>query len=260
MKKYFIPVLIFSSLLFSGCGRNDVNRNYKSNPAPLLRNAYIKLPLCSVKPLGWLKSQLEAQAEGLTGNIDDFWPDLVNSSWRGKDGEAWERGPYYLDGLVPLAYILNDDRLINKVKTWIEPVLASSRDTGWYGPAKNRDRWPLAVANKVLMQYYEATGDKRAIDVLTKYFKYLHDTPPDWPDDEWRGERAMENAVTGYWLYRQLKEPWILETIESIQKNSSDWTSFYEKFPWDSAAVAEKRIPLNWKSGGTAHVVKMQWQ
>ena len=106
------------------------------------------------------------------------------------------------------------------------------------------------------MQYYEATGDKRAIDVLTKYFRYLHDTPPDWPDKEWRGVRAMENAVTGYWLYRQTGEPWILETIESIQKNSSDWTTYYEKFPWDSAASADKKIPLNWGPDGlTAHVV-----
>jgi hypothetical protein len=256
MKKYFFLILLILSLISAGCGKTDVNVNYKGNPAPLLHNAYIKLPLGTVKPSGWLKAQLEIQAAGLTGNLDDFWPDLVNSSWRGGNGEAWERGPYYLDGLVPLAYLLDDNRLINKVKNWIEPILASSSDSGWYGPAKNKDRWPLAVANKVLMQYYEATGDKRAIAVLTKYFRYLHDSPPDWPDKEWRGVRAMENAVTGYWLYRQTGEPWILETIESIQKNSSDWTTYYEKFPWDSAASADKKIPLNWGPDGlTAHVV-----
>jgi len=249
-------LFLISSLFFTSCGKTDVNINYKGNPATLHHNAYIKLPLGTVKPSGWLKSQLENQAAGLTGNLDDFWPDLVNSSWRGGSGEAWERGPYYLDGLVPLAYLLNDDHLINKVKTWIEPILASSSDTGWYGPVKNKDRWPLAVANKVLMQYYEATGDKRAIDVLTRYFRYLHDSPPDWPDKDWRGVRAMENAVTGYWLYRQTREPWILETIASIQKNSSDWTTYYEKFPWDSAASADKKIPLNWGADGlTAHVV-----
>ncbi len=256
MKKYLFHILLSIALLFSGCSSNEVNTNYKSNRAPLLKNAYIKLPLGAVKPLGWLKSQLEAQAAGLTGNIDDYWPDLVNSSWRGGNGEAWERGPYYLDGLVPLAYILDDPRLIAKVKTWIEPILASSIDSGWYGPTKNHDRWPLSVANKVLMQYYEGSGDKRALDVLTKYFRYLHDTPPDWPDKEWRGVRAMENAVTGYWLYRQTGEPWILETIKSIQNNSSDWTTYYEKFPWDSAASSDKKIPLNWGPDGlTAHVV-----
>ncbi len=239
-----------------GCTGEKGNINYRGNPEPLMRNAYIKLPLGSVKPEGWLKSQLEAQAKGLTGNIDDFWPDLVNSAWRGGDGEAWERGPYFLDGLVPLAYLLDDETLIRKVKNWIEPILSSSADSGWYGPAKNKDRWPLAVANKVLMQYYEATNDARALEVLKNYFKYLRQTPPDWPDKDWRGVRAMENAVTGYWLYRQTKEPWILEVIESIQKNSSDWTTYYEKFPWDSAASANKKIPLNWGPDGlTAHVV-----
>jgi hypothetical protein len=256
MKKNILPVLIVVSLIFLSCVRQHGNTNYKGNPSPLRQNSFIRLPLGTVKPTGWLKSQLEAQAAGLTGNIDDFWPNLVKSAWHGGDGEAWERGPYFLDGLVPLAYLLNDERLISKVKTWIEPIITSSSDSGWYGPVKNKDRWPLAVANKALMQYYEATGDKRAIDVLTKYFRYLHDTPPDWPDKDWRGVRAMENAVTGYWLFRQTGEPWILETIESIQKNSSDWTSYYEKFPWDSAASAGKKIPLNWGVDGlTAHVV-----
>ncbi|MDO9340835.1 MAG: glycoside hydrolase family 127 protein [Bacteroidales bacterium] len=256
MKKTTVLLISFLIVIISGCSEKKESMNYKNNPQPLLRNAYIKLPLGTVKPGGWLKSQLEAQAAGLTGNLDDFWPDLVNSAWHGGDGEAWERGPYYLDGLVPLAYLLDDENLIKKSNIWIEKIIASSSNTGWYGPAKNKDRWPLAVANKVLMQYYEATDDKRAIDVLTKYFKYLHDTPPDWPDKDWRGVRAMENAVTGYWLYRQIGEPWILETIESIQKNSSDWTTYYEKFPWDSAASADKKIPLNWGPDGlTAHVV-----
>jgi hypothetical protein len=256
MKKSSLLTICLTSIILLSCSKQNVNTNYKGNPEPLRPNAYIRLPLGSVKPAGWLKAQLEAEASGLTGNLDDFWPDLLNSSWKGGDGDAWERGPYYLDGLVPLAYLLDDARLKEKVKTWIEPILASSRDSGWYGPEKNRDRWPLAVANKVLMQYYEATGDKRALDVLIKYFRYLNDTPPDWPHKDWRGVRAMENAVTGYWLYRQTGEQWILETIETIQKNGVDWTTYYERFPWDSAAAADKKIPHDGTPEGmTAHGV-----
>ena len=243
MKKYILSALMLACAILWNCSRQDVNINYKNNPEPLRPNAYIRLPLGTVKPAGWLKSQLEAEASGLTGNLDDFWPDLVQSSWKGGEGEAWERGPYYLDGLVPLAYLTDNLRLKEKVKNWIEPILASSSDSGWYGPARNKDRWPLSVSNKVLMQYYEVTGDIRALTVLTKYFRYLHDAPPDWPHKDWRGVRAMENAVTGYWLYRQTGEQWILETIESIQRNGADWTTYYERFPWDSAAAAEKRIP-----------------
>jgi hypothetical protein len=166
MKNIPILIILLTSFVLAGCSGPYVNTNYKGNTEPLLQNAFIRLPLGTVKPAGWLKKQLEAEASGLTGNIDEFWPDLSFSAWHGGDGDAWERGPYFLDGLVPLAWLLDDDHLKEKVNKWIEPILASSRDSGWYGPLKNKDRWPLAVASKVLMQYYEATGDKRAFDVL----------------------------------------------------------------------------------------------
>ena len=89
MNKAAITILILILLIISGCTENRNNDFYKGNPEPLIQNAYIKLPLCAIKPEGWLKSQLEAQAAGLTGNLDDFWPDLVNSSWRGGNGDAW---------------------------------------------------------------------------------------------------------------------------------------------------------------------------
>src|SRR5512140_323337 len=151
MKKCTLLFISVISVTLWHCSRPDVNKNYGHNTAPLLPNAYIRLPLGSVKPAGWLKSQLEAEASGLAGYLDEYWPDLSKSAWHGGDGDAWERGPYYLDGLVPLAYLLDDKRLIEKVKKWIEPIIASSRDSGWYGPVRNTDRWPLSVSNKVLM-------------------------------------------------------------------------------------------------------------
>jgi len=256
MNRHLICIAVITAIMLHACTGVDRTPDYNGNTEPLIKNVYIRLPLGAIKPAGWLEAQLEVQAAGLTGNVDDFWPDLVNSAWRGGEGEAWERGPYFLDGLVPLAWLLDDEKLKDKVSSWIEPVLASRQDSGWYGPAKNTDRWPLAVANKVLMQYYEATGDQRVLDVLTAYFRYLHQTAPDWPDEEWRGVRAMENAVTGYWLFRQTGETWILDVIASIHDNSFDWTAYYETFPWDSAASAEGKIPLNWGPEGlTAHVV-----
>jgi hypothetical protein len=111
---------------------------------------------------------------------------------------------------------------------------------------------------KVLTQYYEATGDKRVIDLLNNYFTYLRDNQPDWPDAAWRGVRAMENAVTGYWLFRRTGNPDILKVIASIQSNSFDWSSYFVEFPWDTEAMRENRIPHNWKSDGlTAHVVNV---
>ncbi len=135
MKRHILLTLFLAFLLLAGCGKKDVNLNYKSNPETMHQNAYIKLPLGAVKPYGWLKSQLEAQAEGLTGNIDDFWPDLVNSAWRGGTGEAWERGPYYLDGLVPLAYQLNDENLLKRLRNGLNLYLQAAA-TGLVWPGK----------------------------------------------------------------------------------------------------------------------------
>jgi len=251
---YFFTFIL--TLLVCHCTEKPKVPHYPSNPSPLVQTPFVNLPLGTIQPQGWLKDQLLAQKNGLTGHLEDFWPDLMNSAWRGGEGESWERGPYYLDGLIPLAYLLNDQTLKDKAQNWIESIIKSQRDDGWFGPDKNADRWPLALTCKAISQYYEATDDPRALNLIEKYFEYLHRYPPDWPDSTWRGVRAMEHTVTGYWLYRRTKNPQILETIKSIFENSYDWTNYLYSFPWDSTAISEKRIPHNWgRDGLTAHVV-----
>ena len=235
-----------------GQAAESLNRHYPVNREPLLRTQFVALPLGAVKPAGWLKDQLTIQANGLTGHLDEFWESLFNSAWKGGTGDAWERGPYYLDGLVPLAYVLEDPRLIEKVKAWIEPILASGRPDGWFGPERNQDRWPLAVALKVLTQYHEATNDARALTVIQNYFQYLDNTPPDWPDKDWRGVRAMENLVTAYWLHRRTGDPAVLRTAEIIYKNCFDWTNHFINFPYDDAWT-QKRTGY----GHPCHVVNL---
>lgn len=215
------------------------NRLYPANLPPLTPSKFVALPVGAVKPAGWLKDQLRLQAGGLTGHLDEFWPSLRDSAWKGGPGDAWERGPYYLDGLVPLAYQLDDPRLQGIARKYLDWILASGQPDGWFGPAKNKDRWPLAVALKVLTQYHEATGDPRALTLIQNYFRYLRNNPPDWPDKEWRGVRAMENAVTAYWLYNRTGDPDVLKVAESIFKNSFDWTSYFIDFPYRTARPKE---------------------
>ena len=229
-----------------------VNKHYPINQPPLLQTQFIALPLGSVKPAGWLKDQLTIQANGLTGHLDEFWASISESAWKGGGGESWERGPYWLDGAVPLAYLLDDERLQEKVKVFIEWILASGQENGWFGPAKNTDRWPLAVAMKVLTQYQEATGDPRVIPLLEKYFHFLKTNPPDWPDKEWRGVRAMENLVTAYWLYRRTGNKDLLQVTESIQSNCFDWIDYFNHFPYPTKVLKE-----GIKYGHPTHVVNI---
>ena len=120
-----------------------------SNRAPLQANAFNPLPLTSVKPTGWLLDELQIQANGLSGHLDEFWPDLgAESGWLGGKGESWERGPYFLDGLVPLAYLTGDERLIAKVKKWMDWTLEHQQPDGWMGPVRMTDWWPNYVMLK----------------------------------------------------------------------------------------------------------------
>jgi hypothetical protein len=227
-------VILVLSIAFANPSAVDpgdsFNPLYPSNRGALQVTPFTALPIGSVKPRGWLLDQLRLQADGLTGHLDEFWPDLRDSAWKGGPGDGWERGPYYLDGLVPLASILDDGRLIEKVKSWMVPIVLSSQPNGWFGPQKNKDRWPIAVALKALAQYLEVSGDSRADYVLRGYFRWLATNPPDWPDKEWRGVRAMENAVSACWLHRRTEDLMFLGVVKSIQKSSYDWTRHFTEF------------------------------
>ena len=51
--------------------------------------------LSQVTPKGWLVQQLKLQAEGLSGHLSQFWPDIKDSIWIGgkADGGLHERTP-----------------------------------------------------------------------------------------------------------------------------------------------------------------------
>src|SRR5580765_5124580 len=183
------------------------------NRAPLAPNALYLLPLTSVRPKGWLRRQLQIQADGLTGHLDEFWPDVgPNSAWLGGTGEPWERGPYYLDGLLPLAYLLDDQRLIAKAREWVDWTLDHQQSNGAIGPiapagAKRPDDyadwWPKFVMLKVLTQYHEATGDPRVLEVMTRYFRYQLEQIGDRKLRDWGRQRWADELLSVLWLYNR---------------------------------------------------------
>ena len=110
--------------------------HYIQNRAPLIEKPYLELPLGSIKPQGWLKEQLVRMKTGMTGNLDEIYPEVLGkrNGWLGGDGDGWERGPYWIDGLLPLAYILDDEKLKSKVQPWIEWTLNNQQKDGYLGP------------------------------------------------------------------------------------------------------------------------------
>src|SRR5579875_725131 len=194
------------------------------NRAPLQANAFDPLPVGAVRPIGWLKRQEEIQAAGLTGHLDEFWNDVgPNSGWLGGTGESWERGPYYLDGLLPLAYQLNDQELIAKAKRWVDWTLQSQTEDGQFGPKKNDDWWPRMVMLKVLTQYEEVSGDPRVLPFMTKYFDYELHNLPGRPLRDWGKYRWQDNVYSVLWLYNRTGDTRLLDLAKLLHRQGYDW-------------------------------------
>lgn len=205
-----------------------------------------ELPLGAIRPEGWLKEQLQRQADGLTGHLDEVYPQVMGSdnAWLGGDGDAWERGPYWIDGLLPLAYLLQDQALISKALIWVQAILSSQQEDGYLGPAtdhpfvyglqrgSSHDWWPKMVALKILKQYYMATGDTRVIDCLSRYFRYQAsqlklNALNHWSD--WGQWRAADNLDVVYWLYSITGEDFLLDLGKLIHSQMFDWTSAFDE-------------------------------
>jgi hypothetical protein len=202
-----------------------------AHPAPR-PTPFSLLPLGAIQPTGWLRDQLTLQAEGFTGHVGDVWPDLGdNSGWLGGTGENWERGPYYCDGLVPLAYGLGDPSLIKKAERWIGWSIESQRADGFFGPATNDDWWPRMVQLKALTQYQEATGDSRVIPFLERYFAHQRQQLAERPLNAWGEARGAENVLSILWLYQRTGDPALLDLAATVVSQTLDWGRFFVEFP-----------------------------
>ena len=241
-----IVLASLASVMVAQAGNEQeiVGGNYLNNRQPLLQKDYIELPLGAIRAEGWMQEQLVRMKEGMTGHLDKVYEPVMGArnGWLGGDGDVWERGPYWIDGLLPLAYILNDEALKEKIKPWVEWTLASQKPDGYFGPDTDRtpepglqrdnarDWWPKMVMLKVMQQYYSATEDTRVLDFFTKYFKYQLAELPKTPLGHWTfwGEqRGGDNLMMVYWLYNITGDKFLLDLGELIHRQTFNWTDIF---------------------------------
>ncbi len=210
------------------------------NRAPLAASAFYFLPQGSIRPAGWLKEQLRVQADGLSGHLDETWADVgPDSGWLGGKGESWERGPYYLDGLVPLAYLLDDARLKAKAQRYIDWTLDHQAPNGMIGPASNDDWWPRFVMLKALTQYQEFTDDSRVIPVIDRYLRYQLGQLPQRPLHDWSKFRWQDELLSVIWLYNRTGSSYLLDLAHLLRKQGYDWMAQYANFKFTQRITAE---------------------
>ena len=188
---------------------------------------------------------MQIQANGLSGHLDETWDDVSsNSGWLGGTGESWERGPYFLDGIVPLAYLLDDARLKAKAQRYIDWTLTHQAASGMIGPASNNDWWPRMVMLKALAQYQEATGDPRVIPVLSRYFAYQLSELPSRPLRDWGKFRWQDNALIAIWLYNRTGNPKLLELVRLLHAQGYNWQAQFADFKY-TERITPEMIKLN---------------
>lgn len=226
---------------------SKTSQNYTNARTPLLQQHFIKLPVGSVKPAGWVGRYLELQRDGLTGHLGEI------SAWLEKDGNAWlttggnhgwEEVPYWLKGYSDLAYLLGDKAMLAETQTWIEAIFKSQRDDGFFGPENKSngkpELWAQMIALSLLQTYYEYSGDERVLTLMTNYFKWQMTVPDDqFLDSYWENSRGGDNLYTVLWLYNRTGDAFLLDLAKKLHRNTADWTQPTSLPNWHNVNIAQ---------------------
>lgn len=206
-----------------------------------------------IKPLGWTKNQLEIQAKSLCGNLHKVWPDVRDSKWIGGTAEGWERVPYWLDGFIPLAYLLEDEELISVAQKYMDAILSFQQPDGWLCPCEEEkrpsyDTWAVLLLSKVLTVYYQCSGKEQAVDALYKMLKNYHELLKNGTVKlfEWGKYRWYEGFIAIDFLYSRCGEEWLFDLARILKEQGMDY---------DTVTHLWKR-PMNWWRFDT-HIVNL---
>ncbi len=244
-------ILIVCLAAVGFCGDTDIrvierpgteikNDFYVGNRPPLLPTPFLKLPVGAIEPKGWVRRQLELQRDGFHGHLTEISQFLKKegNAWLSPTGEGdhgWEEPPYWLKGFSNCGYILRDERMMAESKIWIEAALASQKEDGWFGPDKGRkgaatdlegraDLWPNMIMLFCLQDYYDFTGDKRVIELMTRYMKYLTTVPDEqFLVGYWPRMRGGDLLYSVYWLYNRTGEAFLLPLAGKVHRRTAEW-------------------------------------
>ncbi|KAG8530469.1 uncharacterized protein KY384_004972 [Bacidia gigantensis] len=218
------------------------------------------LPLGSIKPEGWLKDQLTLMSHGLVGHQWDFYPIVKNSPWIGGHSEYSplnEGLPYWYNGLVPLAYAMDDPRLHEQVLNATRQILEVQWPDGWLGPERSghRDLWSRFPFCLGLRQLVEAKPDLSAtvVPAMYKFVHLMHSMLKHgggfW--DQWGLVRYPDMIATLQWLHEnhpsnQTNSTQVLfETMHYLHKRGFDWPGYWTKSSYLFRDLDTIKPPIN---------------
>lgn len=217
--------------------------------APLHGGYLRKLPVGQVQPRGWLREFLNRQRAGLNGQLGTVsdWLDKNGNQWLSDTGShGWEEVPYWLRGYASLAYVLDDEAMKREAQVWFDAVMTHLKPNGELGPSgtdgnpETPDLWAKMPMLWALQTYYEASGDERVLQAMTRYFKWELTIPDEhFLKGLWQAKRGGDNEWSVVWLYNQTGDETILPLISKLHRCGVDWTMKDDLPNWHGVNVAQ---------------------
>lgn len=252
-----IIIILSVSTMMVGCSREQSSGErakvlYPNNSVPLLETEFVKLPLGTVKPMGWLRGQLIVQVNGYTGHLPELWDVMKNTAWKG-DTNLWSNKrtynfgevsrtttytgttglnmypeccyprfvPRWLEGLIPIAYLLDDDKLKVMVDQYMSYILTVEKPEN---VTPSITAW--SHLGRVLPAYYDVTKNKKVIELCGRMLDYF---------DRIKGNNlspqpeAVQQTRLGmplsfmWWYYNQTGDTTVFSKMSWISKNCVDY-------------------------------------
>ncbi|BCM90639.1 hypothetical protein IAD21_02496 [Abditibacteriota bacterium] len=208
---------------------------YTPNRAPLQGLPFQKLPPGAVVPHGWLRTQLQLDADGLSGRLPEIsdYLKFEGNGWVDPNSNSgWEELGYWLRGYGDLSYVLKDPKMLAATQKWVDAIIANQKPDGYFGPDRMRpaadgggDPWAHMLMLDVVHSNYEYTGNQRAFDFLTRFFKWQNAQPPKYFQSGWGALRWADNLNIVYWLYNHTGDANLLDLAKKIHDNSANYTN-----------------------------------
>src|SRR4029077_3259384 len=86
------------------------------------------------------------------------------------------------------------------------------------------DLWPNMIMLFIFQDYFEKTGDKRVLEVMRKYFKYLEGLEEKkFLVGYWPPMRAGDQLYSILWLYNRTGDEWLLDLAHKTHRQGARW-------------------------------------
>ncbi|MCJ1459485.1 hypothetical protein MMC28_009864 [Mycoblastus sanguinarius] len=178
-------------------------------------------------------------SDGLAGNEYHFYHVVHDSPWL--DGESEysilnEGLPYWFNGLVPLAYGLNDTGLMLQVNDACDYIISHQQNDSWLGPEApgDRDLWGRFPFFLGLIQLLEAEPSKatEVIPAMYSFINLMHSMLVDNTGftEIWGQVRYPDMLISLQWLYENYpgnNTQLLFDTMYLLNERGLDWSNYW---------------------------------